>query len=79
MSVQKKLRFGQAKDPKVIDEELINSELIAAGEKLNYTEVKTLSLSDKSNLKKVYLQTLWKYRTSTGSTTWKSCNWTTTS
>ncbi len=49
MSVQKKLRFGQAKDPKVIDEELINAELIASGEKLNYTEVKTLSLSDKSN------------------------------
>ena len=49
MSVQKKLRFGQAKDPKVIDEELINAELIASGEKLNYTEVRSLSLSDKSN------------------------------
>lgn len=51
MKNSKKLLFGQAKDPTVIDEELIRKELGKTGESnANFNEVKALSLSYDSKL-----------------------------
>lgn len=49
--IEKRLQFGQAKDPTVIDEPLIRKSLREKGEQnSNFTEIKMLTLSYESKL-----------------------------